>query len=210
MWGAYIPEKNSYALALSEEGWNTNNHIHLYNVLLKQWYRWPMVNCQSLLAAKIGGTTTLLAGRSDGRVSDLDNAEFNDFGSAIKCQVKTGSIYPDGSPVTVKGFKKLSLFYKPKGDYTLTARFKIDNYATQELSFDLSGDFEALGTEFVLGSSVLGFNLALPAVTQSVDGYGHGFSLEIVQDGLDEDVEVYGFAVEYEMAGDDQESPELS
>lgn len=210
MWAVYIPEKNSYAIALTEEGQETNSHIYLYNVELKQWYRWPLIDCQSMVAAKFGGTTTLLTGRSDGRIARLDNVVFNDFGTAIRFNVLTGSIYPDGSPITVKGFKKLSLFYKPKGNYTLTARFRIDNYAFQELSYSLSGDSDLLGIDFILGASVLGFNLALPVVTQSVDGYGHGFTLELIQDGPDQDVEVYGFAVEYEPAGDDQESPELS
>ena len=101
------------------------------------------------------------------------------------------------------------MFYKPKGDYNLTVRFKIDNHATQNLTFDLSGEFDALGTEFILGTSYLGLNIATPTVSQSVDGYGHGFSIDILQAGVDQEAEIYGFAVEYEKAGDRQESPEL-
>lgn len=210
VWAVFIPELNSVAYAVSSDGSDYNNEIHLFNVDDKQWYRFPNVVCEALFKAKIDNVDTLLVGNNAGRISTLTEDEFNDNTAAISFRVKTGTIYPDGSPITVKGFKKLSLFYKPKGDYNLTVRFKIDNHATQELAFDLSGDFDALGTAFVLGTSYLGLNINTPTVTMPIDGYGHGFSLDILQDGVDEEAEIYGFAVEYERAGDRQESPELS
>lgn len=210
MWMTYIPEMNSMALAVSGEGSSVNQEIHLFNVEDKQWYRFPQVTCESMWRAKLSNRDVLMIGNSSGRISELTTNEFNDNGASIPFIVKTGTIYPDGSPLTVKGFKKVSLFYRPKGDYTLTARFKIDNYPVQTLNFDLSGSFDALGTEFTLGTSVLGLAQAVPPVTMPVDGYGHGFSLELVQSEIDEEAEIYGFAVEFEAAGDDQESPELS
>lgn len=205
----YLPELNSIMFSVSEDGYSYNNHIHLYNIIGKQWYRWPNVVAQSIEVTKIGNQNTILIGNNAGRISVYDGTLFADNSTAIRYQIKTGMVYPDGSPMTVKGFKKVSLFYKPKGDYTITAYFKIDNYLKQELSFDLSGDFDALGTEFLLGSSTLGFSLAMPIISLPVDGYGHGFSLELIQDGLNQDAAIYGFAVEYEQAGDDQEAPEL-
>lgn len=207
----YIPELNSFAMAVSEDGWSYNNHVHLYNISqgIKAWYRWPLLACESLEVIRLNNEQVLLMGDVSGRLSVYTANDFSDKGLAIKYQVKTGSIYPDNSPLTIKGFKKVTLFYKPKGNYSITCKFKIDNYDVQELFFNLSGAFEALGSQFILGSSVLGFSVALPTVTLPVDGYGHGFSLELVQDGLDQDAAVYGFAVEYEIAGDDQEAPEL-
>lgn len=210
MWMTYIPELNSMALAISGAGSSVNNEIHLLNVEDKQWYRFTGINCQALWRAKLSNRDVLMTGNDQGRISQLSRNEFNDNTAAIPFRVKTGTIYPDNSPLTVKGYKKVSLFYRPKGDYTLTARFKIDNYPLQTLTFDLSGEFDALGTDFVLGTSVLGLSSAVPSVTQPVDGYGHGFSLELLQPEVDEEAEIYGFAVEYEPAGDDQESPELS
>jgi hypothetical protein len=210
MWMAFIPEINSVTLAVSGEGSSSNSEIHLLNVEDKQWYRFPQVACEALWRAKLSNRDVLMVGNITGRISQLTDNEFNDNNASIPFRVKTGTIYPDASPVTIKAFKKLSLFYLPKGDYTLTVKFKIDNYPVQTLTFDLSGEFDELGTEFTLGTSILGLSAAVPAVTQPVDGYGHGFSIEITQPEIDEEAEIYGFAVEYETAGDDQESPELS
>lgn len=209
VWMAYIPKLNSCALAISPEGNTNNTEIHLLNVEDKQWYRFTGVVANSLWVSKLSNKDTIMIGNNAGRISYLTENQYNDNGASIPFIVKTGTIYPDGSPITIKGFKKVSLFYRPKGDYNLTARFKIDNYTQQTLSFDLSGNFDALGSEFVLGTSELGLSQAVPSVTLPVDGYGHGFSLELVQSDLDEEAEIYGFAVEYEPAGDDQESPEL-
>jgi hypothetical protein len=210
LWMTYIPRLNAICLAVSPTGNSHNTEIHLLNVEDKQWYRFPSIPCDALWKAKIGGVDVLMVGNAQGRISKLTDNIYDDWGASYLFDVKTGTIYPDKSPKTVKGFKSVSLFYKPKGAYTLTARFKIDNYPVQTLTFDLSGSFDPLGTSFVLGSSHLGLAQALPSVTLPVDGYGRGFSLEIQQDGIDEQVEVYGFSVEYEPSGDQQESPELS
>lgn len=205
----FVPELNSLILACSSEGFSVNNELHLLNVEDKQWYRFPNIEAEALWVAKLSNRDVPMVGGVAGRISQLSEESFNDNGSAIRLRVKTGTIYVDGSPLTVKGFKKISLFYRPKGDYNLTAYFKIDNYDAQTLTFDLSGEFDALGTEFTLGTSVLGLVQVVPSVTLPVDGYGHGFSLDLRQEGLDEEAEIYGFAVEYELAGDDQEAPEL-
>jgi hypothetical protein len=206
----YVPEISSVVIAVSPEGFGENAELHLYNVDDKGWYRFPDIYAGSICRAKLDSRDVLLMGNNAGRLSQLTNNTINDYGAAIPWRVKTGVIYPDGSPKTVKGFKKLSLFYKPKLDSTITAKFKIDNYAEQSLSFDIEGEYDLLGSTFVLGSSVLGLQQALPAVTLPVDGYGRGFSLELSQSAVDQDVEIYGFAVEYEAAGDKQESVELS
>jgi len=210
IWSAFIPNINSVAFAITPDGSTTNSQIHLFNIDDKQWYRFTDVISEALWKVKLNNVDTIMVGNTNGRISYLSTTEFNDQGTAIPFIVKTGTIYPDASPITVKGFKKVSLFYRPKGNYNLTARFKIDNYPLQTLEFDLSGEFDALGTEFILGTSILGLDSAVPSVTLPVDGYGHGFSLELVQNDLDEEAEIYGFAVEYEPAGDDQEAPELS
>lgn len=202
----YVPYLNSIMLAVSPDGFDVNNEIHLFNVEDKQWYRFPEKVCEALWVAKINNKDVLVVGDNTGRVDYLSQTAFNDNGVAITFDVKTGTIYPENQLNTVKGFKKLSLFYKPKVAGTITAKFKIDNFDVQTLIFDVSGNFDPLGTSFVLGTSVLGVFQPLPIITLPVDGYGHGFSLQLTQAGLDEEVEIYGFAVEYEGAGDEQET----
>lgn len=204
----YVPYLSSVAIATAAEDSTANNMVHLFNVDDKQWYRWPNMSCEALWVAKIDNGDSLMVGNNAGRINKITTNTYNDNGAAITFNVKTGTHYPDNSPKTIKAYKKLSLFYKPKNGSTITAIFKIDNYLEQELTFDVSGNFDALGTEFVLGTSILGLNQVLPALTLPVDGYGRGFSLELIQDAVDEEVEVYGFAVEYEPAGDRQETPE--
>lgn len=210
VWGSYLPEINSIAFAVAEEGFSRNNAIYLFNIETKGWYRWTSNACDAMWVAKFGGEGNLMLGDNAGRIKRFNDRIFNDEGSAISFNTKTGLIYPDNSSNTIKGFKNVSILYRPKGTYTLTAKFKIDNYDEQTLTFNLTGGFDALGTDFVLGTSVLGYAGIVPTVTLPVDGYGHGFTLELIQNGLNQDAEIYGFSVEFEKAGDSQEAPELS
>jgi hypothetical protein len=211
-WAAYINNLNSVAFAFSDNqvSQDENNAIWLYNIPLKSWYTWPNVSCESLITVSDEDQRRIYVGTSTTRVAKTENGtnyDVNTSGNntALTFTAKTGVIFVDGDPYTVKAFKKLSLVYRPNGASTVTALVKIDNYPLQSIAFTESGSSDLLGSSFVLGSSVLSSEPVLAPYTQSIDGYGRGIQITFEQSGTDEAIEIQGFAIEYEVMGVQQE-----
>lgn len=201
----YVPELNSIAFGVSNGG-VVNDGVLLYNVVFKTWYEWPELSSQALMLRTEGSRKRLYLGTNEGRILQTQTALYSDYGYVgIAMGAKTGIIYPDGQLYTVKGFKRLVILYRPKGGFSFTAKVKIDNYEEQPLVFSQEGEGDALGVDFVLGESILGIDPVLSPYSLPIDGYGRGFTLEITQTGSGQDVEIYGFGVEYEDAGTSQE-----
>lgn len=208
MASVYVPTLNSIAFAVTERNQDANSSLYLYNVDLKEWYRWPSVSSTALCTALDGADNLkLMVGTADSRIMAAQNGLYKDLGGiAIPYRVRSGSIYPDGNTQTVKGFKKLSLLYKPKSNYNITVNFKVDNQATQSFSYTDVAGTAILGSTFVLGQSVLGSTDVLAPFTVSVDGYGRGCTIEILNSGSGEQIEIYGYILEYESAGLQEET----
>jgi hypothetical protein len=204
---AYVPDLNSIAFAVSGPSASGNDQIYFYNINIKEWYRWPSISCQAIAChISSDGLTKLLIGTNQGRILESQNGTYSDFGTTgIDYDIVTGSIYPDSNPNTMKGFKMLTLLFRPLGDFSFTATIKIDNHAPQALVFSASSGSDLLGSTFVLGTSVLGSNDVMAPFSYPIDGYGRGFVLEIEQNSPAEQVELYGLIIEYEPADLDQE-----
>ena len=100
----------------------------------------------------------------------------------------------------MKAFKRLSLLFKPRGNYLFTVYFKVDNFPVQAMTFTQTASGDKLGTTFTLGTSILGSNNNLAPFSQDIVGYGRGCTIEIFQSGLEAQVEIYGLTIEYENA----------
>jgi hypothetical protein len=213
--GAYIPELNSVAFSIAEDGDTTQSNVWLYNTEVEvpeagrgAWYRWPNVSCQALARRYTGDQYKLVFGTSAGRVTQAQNANnFADYGTdGIEFKIKSGSIYVDGDPQTLKSFKKLTMFFRPRGSFTFTVNTYIDNFLTQAFAFNQVTGLDLLGTDFTLGSSLLGSSSALAPFTFSMDGIGRGIVIQVTQPSEDEQIELWGFAIEYEPADLAQET----
>ena len=108
----------------------------------------------------------------------------------------------DQNPATEKAFHSLTLFYAPRGNSTITATVRIDNFEVQSLSFQNSAGADLLGVDFILGSSVLSTGDAVSPFTQPIDGIGRGIQFTLTQTGTEEEVEIQGYAIEYEILAD--------
>lgn len=204
--GAYIPELNSVAYAVSQDSVN-NDTIWLFNTLLKEWYRWPSISCQALTVRLENNINKIVIGTNTGRIAQAQNGTYTDFNTqGISFRIKTGTIYPGGDVNSIKAFKSLGLIYKPKGNFIFTVNVKIDNYPIQSLIFQQEAGGDKLDDDFILGQSVLGTNNVLAPYTQQIDGYGRGMTIEITQSGTEEQVEIYGFIIEYSDSSDSQET----
>ncbi len=203
---AYVADFNSVFFTIAEDGSSTQNALWILNTELKEWYRWPNVDCQCLTTRKEGTSDKIVIGTQNSRIVVIDTGNYTDFDTVpYTYRVKTGTIYPTGNPLQVVGFKKISFLYKPTGNFTFTVNLQIDNYAPQALSFSQSADGDKLGVDFVLGASRLGSSNVLAPYTQQIDGFGRGITIEILSSGSSEQVDIYGFVIEYEPAETAQE-----
>jgi len=200
---AYLPSVNSVAFSVAEEDATSQTDLLLLNIKNREWYKWPNVNAQAISTFLDPSTNKirLMMGLQNGRIALSDRGTFTDYeNSPISFRVKSGAIYVDGNPQTVKGFKKLTLFFKPRGDFSFTAYVKVDNLPVQALSFTQTAASDLLGSTFILGTSLLGADSVLQPFTKEIYGYGRGLSLEIFQSSQEGQVEIYGYAIEYEPA----------
>jgi hypothetical protein len=198
---AYVPTLNSVVFNIAESSTNSQDNLWLYNTQVKEWYRWPNVDAQAITTMLLSGKLVLMIGTSTGKIIRAQNGTKVDFGStAIRYRIKTGSIYPDQNPIATKGLKKLTLFFKPKSSYSFVARVRVDGFQEQIVGFSGVALGDQLGVDFRLGSSILGTDLPFSPKSIAIDGYGHGVTIDIDQSGTGEDVDIYGFALEYEVA----------
>lgn len=211
-WGAYLNNINSVAFAVtdSDTAETENKSIWLYNIPLKSWYRWPSISCSSLIVAHesdrkrfyIGGSTTRVARSFNDTTYDVNSSGVD---TAIVMRIKTGIIYLDDNPTTMKAFKWFGLIYKPRGTHTITVSIRIDNYPVQALSFSEVGSTDFLGTTFILGASILGYDVVHAPYARTIDGYGRGAVITIEQAGTNDEVDIQGFAFGFEPAEQAQE-----
>ena len=196
----YIEELSSLVYNIAETNTTEQDNLWLYDIGVKEWYRWPSVDCQSIAKIYLSNVNTLFMGTSDGKLIRAQNGTKIDYTSTpIRYRLRTGMIYTDQQPITIKAYKRLYLFMKPRTTYSFTARVKIDQYAEQTIGFSGTAEGATLGTSFTLGTSILGTNVPFGPYSGNIDGYGHGIIVEIEQSGSSEDVDVLGFAIEYEV-----------
>lgn len=205
----YIPTLNSVFWSIASSNFDDNNQdsLWVFNTKFKEWHRWPNIQAKSMTSYDLSGKQILLIGRYDGRIDKTQTGDFVDHTtSAIQYTIKSGTIYVDGNPNTVKAFKKIGFIFRPKGDYTFTATIKIDNFQTQSLAFSQVSGGARLGEDFILGESFLATANVLAPHTLPIDGYGRGLTVKVDNSGSNQQVEIYGILIEYESAGDMQEN----
>lgn len=209
--GGYLPEINSIFTSVEELQDDKPESLWLYNVVLNAWYRWPNQDCNVAAAIQDNDRRRIYLGTSTGRIARTFSGEAVDVTQAgvdtpISVDIRSGYIYVDGRPDTVKMFKKLGLIYKSSGTHTITVGVKIDNYSDQTLVFTQATTAALLGVDFILGQSVWGRTQPTLPYMQQIDGVGRGIKIRINKADLNPGVEFIGFVVEYEPAGDSQET----
>lgn len=214
--GAYIPELNSVAIAVQQEDKDDQNDVWLYNIEVMPpgknapgvWYRWPDVSCTALTRRFINNKHKLVFGTANGRIIQAQKeGDYADFGTdGISYRIKTGTIYPGNDPQNMKAFRRISMIYRPKGNFSFAVQAKIDNHEQQGFAFNEISGLDLLGESFILGSSLLGSSNTLAPFTFTMDGYGRGVTLTVTQPSADEQIEIWGFIIEWENADLEQEA----
>ncbi len=213
--GAYIPELNSVALSIQESNDHSPNSIWLFNTAVQApnsehggaWYRWPNISCTALTRRFVNDVHKLVIGTANGRVVQAQRTNhYADFGEdGILFKIKTGAIYPGQDPHMMKSFKRITMIYRPRGNFSFAVQAKIDNHQSQGFAFNETSGLDLLGETFILGTSLLGSSKVLAPFSFTMDGVGRGVTLTISQPSADEQIEVWGFAIEWENADIQQE-----
>ncbi len=211
--GVWIPSLNSVVWNVSRNGTRLDQ-LWLYDIRFKAWYKWTGVNPTALFRVEDATTKIKRAyfGDNAGRLSKTQNiGVYHDYTSTVISQdVQTPFIYPDGSAINIKGFKKLGVMVKMPAGTVLTAHIRLSGVnETQTLEFESTSSGTAkLGVDFILGVSELDADgvLRMTPYTLPLDGYGSSIQILFTNATLDEYVAIYGFWIEWEPAGDSQET----
>lgn len=211
--GCWIPSLNSVIWNVSRLG-TRMDLMWLYDVRFKAWYKWTGVNPTALF--RVEDATTLIKrayfGDNAGRLSKTQNTGvYHDYTSTVIAQqIQTPFIYPDNDPATIKGFKKLGVWIKMPAGETLDATIRLSGVnETQSLTFtSTSSGSPHLGVDFILGVSALDADgvLRMTPYTLPIDGYGSSIQILFENDTLDSYCAMFGFWIEWEPAGDSQET----
>lgn len=210
IWAAYNAQLNSVAFTFADASSATNNQIYLYNIPQKAWYRWPNISCTSLICANDSDKKRFYIGSATGRVAKAQNGTTYDNSAdgsqtTIPFRVTTGQIFVDSNPYSMKSFRRFILFFKPFGSFNVTVNVTIDNHALNSensISYSQTSSGGILASTLVLGQSLLGSAIVvLGPYNATIDGYGRGVKIDIVQNGIGDGIEIQGIAIEYEGAG---------
>lgn len=213
--GIWIPSINSVLWNVSVNG-DKMDHIWGYDVRYKAWYKW--FGTEPTCVFRVEDATTKIKkiyfGSDDGRLTRAQNeGVYRDYtATAIEQIVKTPFIYPDRDPTTQKGFKKVGVWAKMSDGQTLNIRARIAgrgaNVVQEKTITASSANAPQLDVDFELGVSKLDASGAPRMVPYSVpiDGYGHAVQLTFDNDDIDANIAIFGFWIEYEPAGDSQET----
>jgi hypothetical protein len=201
---SYLPTENLVGFAVTETG-STNNSLWLYSVRPGQegWFTWPDLDCETLFLATdsdrkrwyFGASTTRIHQTFDGNLFDTDEAGAS---AAIKLDVQTGKIQVEDTPEYETRFKRLMLYYTPKGNQTITGSINIDRYQSQSVSFNQGGGGTTLAN-FILSTTNLGSEGVFGPYSRLIKGIGRSIQVRLIENSTEGEYSIEGIGVEYLM-----------
>lgn len=209
--GVFIPILNGILWAVPARGESVNKMALFYSFTTKSWTKFTNFQCDALMA-KYSSTTRkieLYTGGNIGQSFKYFPFTYKDYGTdPISMRLKSGHIYPDKRFHHKFGFEYFNLLLQPKGTHKLDFSYRVDSVKdsngaivknTQTLDQPVSGAYKPLGSgSFLLGSTILGAESFTQPLDIRLHGDGQAFEWEILNNNLDEDLEVSGWALEVE------------
>jgi len=207
----YVPELNSYLLALTSKNSLTNDVVLGYNFALGEWYNWDLnISAFSRYVDPTDSNKTkVLVANDAGNIGVLDTSTRGRtvtwFGERLTMQFSTGIIYP--LPVRKEvTFRKLTVYFRPSvRGAVLNVSYRVNSRFVEDLAFDMS----PLETGSLIGSAIIGVDRIgtsgiIKHVTKNLHGVGEAIELIFTHQPIsdDDDCEIYGFVLEFEYSGD--------
>jgi hypothetical protein len=204
----YLPTENAVFLATTESrlSGTKNNCLWILNTNTGQWdSRWPDVSCESIFVGS-DSRKRIYCGSATGRLyqtfsgNRFDTSEAN-LESTFVWRVKTAKILVDKNPNIKKAYKSLRLIYTPVGTQTITASIKVDGNSSYSREFPDSGTGALLGTDFILGTSLLGSGGVFGPRSRSLVGSGRSIEITLSESGATADFAISGISIEFQPEG---------
>jgi hypothetical protein len=214
IWAATDPLRGVVFITMSIDSSTTNNFM-----LIIDYRNAPNVirlsnsishkHASLSLFVDTNGVRRVLGGGNDGFVRRVNVADRSiDGATALSFRVRTPTMNY-GEPFMMKQLEGAAFGIAPKGDATFTFGWTRDNNAQQTVSIDQGGGNEL--DSFVLDDSVLGV-LGGASFVDKFDPLGEAggefrsIQYDFTQAGVNEEVELHGFAMKITPAGESMEN----
>jgi len=203
--GFYHPTRNVVGWFVPDGGQSENNLCLVYNFLLDRWSTWKFTNFSgaSAMVARDPTNTVgrLYVGGYDGFVRKGDQTNLSDDnGVAYTAKIQTPVYVRFSDEVTElheKQFHGVTTIYNPKGNYNVTIDVQVGRETLQTSTVSMGGG--AALDSFVLDTDTLG-GVTYDYGETPVDGRGRSIQITWSQGGVNQDMEIYGYAVRAAVA----------
>lgn len=202
--GFYHPFRNLVGWFVPS-GSNTQNDTCLvYNYALGLWATWKFASFKGASAMVAQTPTTkaprLYIGGYAGFVFSGDQTTLADFDATVgyTFRVRTPNHMVMSEEVGVlheKQFQALTTITRPTGDYTADVNLSVDG-RTQSKTIDLEAQGATIGS-FVMDTDVIGSEADTKILETPIDDVGRGLQVEWRQSGVNQDMEILGYAIRY-------------
>ena len=207
--GFYHPLYNILGWSIPTGSSTTNDSLFVYDLATGYWSVWYFSNFDvgAMMIARTPTTAIprLYLGGYDGFVRAGDQTTLADdnqtYGYTLR--VKTPNhlrLSQSATEIHEKQFYGVSAIVRPAGDYDLSLTVSVDGRSQTKMLDLAKGAGGLIGTTAIVGTWVIGDANATSLVDAVVGDRGRAISLEFTQPGVNENAELYGYALRYEPA----------
>lgn len=207
----YAPHRNIVGWAIPTGSSATNDKVFVYNYALDKWSIWMHSGldvASAMTAREPSATNTgkprLWLGSYGGFLYDADRTVLADENAlqSYNYRLRSPAHYRLSDRATElheKQFHSVCSFVRPTGVYTAQLSTTVDG-RNQTAALDLSagGGADLIGTTFVIGVSLIGSGSEASYIETPIEERGRSIQLEWSLSGVDQNMELYGYAIRYE------------
>lgn len=207
--GFYHPDRNLVGWACSTGSNTQNDTVFAYNYAVGFWTTWTFAGfksaCPAVLKTPSTGKPRLYVGGYDGFVRTGDQSSLTDDGATTgyTMRVRTPNhlrLGEDATELHEKTFHSVASIVRPVGNYTATIQITVDGRVQNDTVSLVTGSGDLIGTTFVIGTSLIGSTGGTTIVPTPVGDRGRAVQVEWSKAGVNEDLELYGYAILYTAA----------
>ena len=185
--------KHWYLLFVPHTGSGTNNVGYIVDYYSTPFSIWPVagVNAAACIEAEdINGNKNIYFDGYDGITYQFDCSD-SDAGTAINAYYETPKMKVDKIPY-LKKIQQAQSYWKPVGNYDTTLSYRIDDVNTYtDLTINMAGEGDKLGSTFILGSSKLS-SQSNTEVTNDIPQLANNIQFKIANNTTEPKTVLYG------------------
>ena len=205
--GFHHPDRNIVGWAVSTGSNTANDTIFAYNYATGFWTQWTFAGFNSgavaVMKTPSTGKPRLYVGGYDGRVRACDQSTLTDDGTTTgyAAKIRTPNHLRLSDAATEfheKSFMGVHSILRPGGNYTANLQAMVDGRIQDNTVSLLAGSGDLIGTTFVMNTSLIARSSQTTIVPTVIGERGRGIQLEWTQSGVNQDFELYGYAIVYQ------------